>query len=230
MKQVTGKWSALLAIVLFAAVGQLALWAHVHGEAPRGEHSLGQPLSSLPLELGDWTGRDMPIDEQLQFADDALHRIYRHRATGQQVTLWIAYSAIAADRGHHPEVCMAVLGKPENRARRGLLSLPGHAVPAQRLHFGQANEATWAFYWHYALPRGGAEPQDFLQRLHRAARQLPPSVTLEVFAEDHSPHALEGAEQFAAAIDGAIQPLVGTGARRGHARLPITIATAGHTE
>lgn len=230
MKNIAPRLYIMLTILGAAALVQIASWAHVRaGQADHTEPAR-PPLTSLPLAVGDWIGRDVPIDEQLQFADDAVQRVYRHRTTGQQVTLWIAYSATAADRGHHPEVCMAVLGKPENRALRGLLPVPGDEAPVQRLHFGQTGERTWAFYWHYALPRADAQQRSLLQRIYRAARQLPPSVTLEVFAEDDAPAALLGVEQFVAAIDDAVRPWAGPHARRGNARLPVTIVAAGHTE
>lgn len=230
MKTISPRLCILMAILGTAALAQIASWSHVRaGQADRTEPSRS-PLAALPMEVGEWIGRDVPVDEQLDFADDALQRVYRHRETGQQVTLWIAYSATAADRGHHPEVCMAVLGKPENRALRGLLPVPGDEAPVQRLHFGQAGERTWAFYWHYALPRTDQQQRSVLQRFYRAARQLPPSVTLEVFAEDNAPAALHGVEQFVAAIDGAVRPWAGPHARRGNARLPVTIVAAGQTE
>lgn len=227
MTTIPRRYFALAVLLLAAGSLQWLLMQHVRAAGDQPAARPTAPLAELPTRLGEWTGEDRPIDPQLDFADDALHRVYRHGSTGQQVVVWIAYSAVAADRGHHPQVCMAVLGKHESEQKRALLPLAGHDEPVQQMHFGQPGEATWTFYWHYGLADGRAEKLDLLQQLYRRARRLPASVTIEVFSAQQSPRELHAAQQFVALLDAALQPLVGPEAHRGSRQLPITIAAGG---
>ncbi len=74
-----------------------------HVALPRGT------LAQLPLNLGDWTGRESPLDEAIvkaTSADDYLNRLYFRQPAGPTVGLYIAYGVRARDlMPHRPEVC-----------------------------------------------------------------------------------------------------------------------------
>ncbi|MEW6252474.1 MAG: exosortase-associated EpsI family protein [Planctomycetota bacterium] len=75
---------------------------------------LPRPLSDLPLVLGSWEGVDVPIRESVQkiaMNDDFVHRQYRNRATGEAVSLYIAYTARPRTMlRHRPTVCYPSAG------------------------------------------------------------------------------------------------------------------------
>ncbi len=67
------------------------------------------PLSSFPMQVGVWAGKDVPIPPNVQRVagnDDFLNRLYINESTNQWVNLYVAYSARPRTMlGHRPEVC-----------------------------------------------------------------------------------------------------------------------------
>lgn len=219
----------LLAAVLLLGgwLGQTLLERHVTAAGPLPELPLAQPLAMLPLTLGDWHGQDRPIDDpKLLIGDERLSRTYTHQARGQQVSLWIVYSKEGEDRGHHPEVCMAVAGRAEDTTERAELPVPGHPAPVQQYRFGAPGEQTWVFYWHYTLLPEKAAALSDLQRFYQRLHKRPSSATLEVFSPENTPEDVEYAREFVALVDAAVQSQVGPTAVRGSQRKPVTIIRA----
>lgn len=220
--------SAVATVLLLSGWFSLhAFQSHVQAPGPLPSVALQQSLESLPRQLGDWEGTDRPVtDPRSLYADQHLQRLYVNTKSQQSLLVWIAYSEQGEDRGHHPEVCMAVAGRPEDPSARAAINVPGHAAPIQQYRFGTAGERQWVFYWHYTLvPRKTTETtelQRFYQRLHRR----PSSVTLEVFAPERVNSDADGAREFVALLDKAIQPHLGDTAVRGSQRLPVTVLRA----
>lgn len=213
-------------VVCFAS--QQLLRRHVEAAGPLMDMPLQIALDDLPLELGDWRGQDRPIeDERALYADQHLQRTYQHTQRPQSLTLWIVYSRDGEDRGHHPEVCMAVAGKPEDTAGRRTCVVPGHPVPVQQYRFGRPGDQQLVFYWHYTLPPPDRAEVDSIQRSYQQLRRRPSSVTLEVFAPEFSDEDAEFARQFVSLVDAAIQQHVGPSAIRGSQRLPVTVVQGG---
>ena len=77
---------------------------------------LSQELKTIPKELGDWTGVDIPFTAETLTAigaEDTLRRSYAARRGTQKVTvdLYIAYfGGIRGTAPHHPDVCMPGAG------------------------------------------------------------------------------------------------------------------------
>lgn len=217
-----------IAGVLLAAglAGKIALSRHVEaaGELPRVP--LAKPLAELPPQLGDWQGRDQEIEDNLRYGDDHLQRVYVHPGRRQMLSVWMAYSGVGTDRGHHPEVCMAVAGKPEDRDVRRTFDCPGHPQPIQQYRFGRAGDRQWVFYWHYTLPPPPGGEVDAVQRLYQRMRRRPSSITIEVFAPEQSADDVEAAQEFVRLLDAALQEHLGPTARRGSQRTPVTYVEA----
>ncbi len=72
------------------------------------------PLKNIPLEIGDWQGRDVPLSESvLKVAgnDDYINRFYRSDSAGQWANVYIAYTATPSTMlGHWPQVCYPANG------------------------------------------------------------------------------------------------------------------------
>src|SRR5947209_7482885 len=67
-------------------------------------------LSTLPMSLGRWVGRDQPVDpdiiERAQ-TDDWVNRVYEDPARpGSRLNLWMNYSRTGLNMRHSPEVCL----------------------------------------------------------------------------------------------------------------------------
>ncbi|MCL6501083.1 MAG: EpsI family protein [Pirellulales bacterium] len=210
--------------VVLLAVGLAAhslLARHVLGGGAAQPGTLVRPLANLPLVLGDWQGADVPVEPRQRYADEHLNRTYVHTTRGQSLMLWIAYSSTGRDRGHHPEVCMAVAGQPEDTSVRQTVSLPGPGEPAQQYRFGLPGERQWVFYWHYTLPSEEPPHLDAIQRLRRRLVERPASITIEVFAPEQMPADAEGAREFVRLVDAALRTHLPAGAGRGSTREPV---------
>ncbi|MCR4412361.1 MAG: exosortase, partial [Thermoguttaceae bacterium] len=216
---------ALCILTLALAWGGLETgrnWLEAAGPLPAVP--LARPLAELPLVLGPWRGNDEPLrDQRLLYADEHLQRTYRHVERSQALSVWLVYSREGADRGHHPEVCMRVAGKPEDVPARRELAVDGGKAPIQRYRFGRPGDYQWVFYWHYTLPPGEDSGVHRLQRLYQRLRKRPSSLTIEVFAPEYSPDDVRYVEEFVRQLDETIRPLVGPDGVRGSRRLPVTV-------
>lgn len=67
------------------------------------------PLSSFPMQVGDWAGKDVPIPPNVQRVagnDDFLNRLYINESNRQWANVYVAYSARPRTMsGHRPQVC-----------------------------------------------------------------------------------------------------------------------------
>lgn len=203
--------------------GKYALSRHLDAAGAPTAVPLAQPLETLPMVIGPWQGRDVPIgDERYLYADQHLQRVYWHPGRNQSLSVWMAYSAVGADRGHHPEICMAVAGKTEDPSVRQQFSVPGGDQPIQQYRFGRPGDFQWVYYWYYTMPAEMDERLDALQLLHQRMQQRPASMTIEVFAPERASDDGNAARQFVALLDQAIKPLLPSQAVRGSRRLPVT--------
>src|SRR5688572_935206 len=99
--------AAACALLLLAGAGfrsiDAALSATAGGDVPLPS------LEQLPLVLGDWTGRDVPLSNQLVRAADVdahLYRTYASSASGGTVSLFVGYGIRVRDLvPHRPSVC-----------------------------------------------------------------------------------------------------------------------------
>jgi EpsI family protein len=66
-------------------------------------------LEKLPMQIGDWTGQDAPLDENIVRATDTdahVSRSYSRFSDSERVWLYISYGMRARDlMPHRPEVC-----------------------------------------------------------------------------------------------------------------------------
>lgn len=203
-----------------ALVGNLLLMAHLGSTPPLAPSTLQVALDSFPRQVGDWKAEDLPMDQRLLFADQHVYRVYRNEALGRSVVLWLAFSHRGVDREHHPEICMEVHGKREDRSQRGLLAIDDGA-PVQKFKFVGGGTDQLVFYWHYTLPFQMAGSMSDLQELYHRLRNRPASLTIQVFspataATDNAP-----VEAFVRDVDAMIQQYVGANAVRGSDLMPV---------
>ncbi|MGA8439160.1 MAG: exosortase C-terminal domain/associated protein EpsI [Candidatus Sulfotelmatobacter sp.] len=121
------------------------------------------PLSSFPLQLGTWTGTDVPLDKETREVlgpGDFLVRSYVDPPGDlPDVDLFVAYfpSQSTGDTIHSPKNCLPGAGWYPERNDVVTLSLPGHApFPANRYVISRAGRRKLVLYWYWAHGRGVA--------------------------------------------------------------------------
>src|SRR4051812_19409463 len=99
--------SVALALGLASQMGREAMT-----ETPRPNLPAG--LSTIPMEMGEWVGRDLEVEPAIHRrsqADDHLNRVYEDRDhPGRRIYLWINYSRKGLNMRHSPEICLPAGG------------------------------------------------------------------------------------------------------------------------
>jgi EpsI family protein len=147
----------------------LVLQAHSHSEVfpPRAS------LSSLPLQIGGWTGTDDPLDKQtldILGPGEFLMRDYQHASPLQSqaetqpqpepwINLYIAYfpTQKAGDTIHSPNHCLPGAGwVPTSREVARLTRPDGSSFPTNRYVVAKTGERQLVLYWFQAHGRAVA--------------------------------------------------------------------------
>jgi exosortase len=131
--------TAVVAIMVLAGVGHRVLAARID-RALGQSLALRQALSTLPLQLERWQGRDVPLDEQVRRIagdDDFLNRQYLDGTSGRTIGLYVGYVGRPRSRlGHRPDVCYPAHGFEEtSRQPMSVKSRDGAEVPAVLYEF-----------------------------------------------------------------------------------------------
>lgn len=176
-------------------------------------------LSTLPLELGRWIGRDEPMDpEILQKAqcDDYLNRVYEDPSRpGRPLRLWINYSTHGLNLRHTPEICLPSGGWEKIEAQTRILTVQSPTLaeqPIMRLAYQQDEVVQGIGFWYYIFGEGPLE---------QFARSLPISsrsshgrttrgsgLTVEVFGPGELDPEGEALKEFTAALLEALEPIL----------------------
>jgi len=112
-------------------------------EAPVNTPSLSPAaLERLPLQIDDWTGKDVPLDEAIVRATDTethINRMYSRHNASENISLYIAYGVRARDlMPHRPEICYTGAGWTliDKRSKELPLS-DGMKLPCNVLQFSR---------------------------------------------------------------------------------------------
>ncbi len=132
-------------------------------------------LTQLPLQVGDWSGQDSPLDArtvEILDADDHLNRVYKIRG-GQGVGLFVAvrrrdvaYGVPAGDLvPHRPQVCYLAHGwTPDETYTAAMEAADGSPLPVRisRFHRGELDTQRVAVLSYYIVDgRRGHSPSEF---------------------------------------------------------------------
>lgn len=102
--------------------------------------TLPVPLRTFPTEIGNWTGKDVPIPENIQrvaAVDDFLSRLYINRTTNQWANVYVPYTARPRTMlGHRPQVCYPAGGWIHDSTEPSeVISSSGRKIPCLIHHF-----------------------------------------------------------------------------------------------
>lgn len=119
--------AAVAAAILFACgIGYRVLAARLARPVESSPLPPGT-LAKFPLELADWSGREVPMDQAVIRAtdtDDLLNRNYTRRSGGDSVGFYVAYGVRARDlMPHRPEVCYPGAGWTLNSSEPAQVTL-----------------------------------------------------------------------------------------------------------
>jgi EpsI family protein len=121
-----------------------------------------QSLGSFPQTLGNWTGTEIPMDQEVLDvlgAGDFLLRDYRNPAHNASIGLFIAYfpSQRAGDTIHSPKHCLPGAGWTPVRADRIKIDVPGlGSIPVNRYLISKGEDRQLVLYWYWAHGRAVA--------------------------------------------------------------------------
>jgi len=152
MTDATKRFAAAAALMLFAAI---FLQARQRAEVSPNR----APLDSLPHQLGNWTGTDVPLDSdtlKVLGPGDFLLRSFTNDQDSP-LDLFIAYfpSQRAGDTIHSPQHCLPGSGWVPIENHAVPFSMPGHApFPVNRYVIRRGEDRRIVLYWYWAHDRG----------------------------------------------------------------------------
>lgn len=178
-----------------------------------------RPLNSIPLDLGDWSGRDEPADPEIverAQTSEYLNRTYENpKAPGVSIRLWVNYSRTGTNLRHSPVICLPSVGWTKIESQDRVLAVPlaqDRSLLVTRLAYGRGELVEHIGFWYYIFGEGTLE--HYVRRLPITSRSSHgrttrgSSMTVEVFYPgDHDPEgdALRG---FAAELAQALEPIL----------------------
>jgi hypothetical protein len=184
---------------------------------------LRRQLSTLPMELGDWSGEVEEINPDIldrSQATECISRLYTNpRFPGVALSLWINYSNEGTNMRHSPDRCLPSHGWTKIESMSRVLEIPasdGKEIPISRLVYSQVEgELVQAIgFWYYIYGES---------RVERWVRGLPitsrsshgrttrgSGLTVEVFWRSESDPESEAFRNFAAALLGGLDPIMPT--------------------
>jgi len=119
-----------------------------------------EPLVSLPSQLGEWQGSDVPMQQEvldILGPGDFVQRVYENTSVNEPyVDLFVAYfpSQRAGDTIHSPKHCLPGAGWLPVESGRITLSLPGRApFEANRYVIAKGDDRQLVLYWYAAHGR-----------------------------------------------------------------------------
>jgi hypothetical protein len=126
-------WISAIVLLLCAGIAY-RVTAHRLKLAVDTTIELPVPLKAFPVEIGSWSGQDMPIPYNIQRVagnDDFLSRLYTNRQTKEWANIYIAYSARPRTMlGHKPEVCYVGSGWILDQTEPSkIVSISGTTIP-----------------------------------------------------------------------------------------------------
>jgi len=145
----------------FAAAAALLLFAAIFLQARQRTEIFPKraPLDSLPHQLGNWTGIDVPLDAdtlKVLGPGDFLLRSYTNDQESP-LDLFIAYfpSQRAGDTIHSPQHCLPGSGWVPIENHAVTFSMPDHPpFPVNRYVIRKGEDRRIVLYWYWAHDRG----------------------------------------------------------------------------
>lgn len=156
-----------LFVLAFGSLGLLQWYSSTREPKP-----IGQLPDQIPMAFGSWSGRDMPIQEQIQRVLNAysyVNRLYV-RGDGKSISLhaanWQNPDTISA-APHHPEVCYAGAGWKILKRKMATAEHAGSKFPIELILFEAKGQRVVTAHWFQTGELRYANEPQFSKERHR---------------------------------------------------------------
>ncbi len=136
-------------------------------------------VSDTPYKIGDWIGRDQevaPAAVRLLRPTVILQRTYKHRSTGQSVSLLVVHCADTRDmQGHYPPICYPAHGWTNTGFEEWSIAVAGQSLPARQYTFERVRGGSTTqmrVVNFFVLPSSGAQFFPEISAVDRASRDI----------------------------------------------------------
>ncbi len=176
-------------------------------------------LRSIPLVMGDWVGKDEPVDADIvdrAQTSEYLNRTYESRKQpGVRLRVWINYSTWGNNLRHTPEICLPSGGwsKIESMTREINVPLgPARTMDIMRLGYSRGELVEHVGFWYYIFGEGTLE--SYVRRLPITSRSSHgqttrgSSMTVEVFYPGDNDPDGDALREFAVELVKALEPIL----------------------
>jgi hypothetical protein len=176
-------------------------------------------LSSIPLVMGDWVGRDERVDADIvdrSQTSEFLNRTYESRKQpGVRLRVWINYSCFGNNLRHTPEICLPSGGWTKIESVTRVIDVPldsERSMEVMRLGYSRGELVEHVGFWYYIFGEGKLE--NYVRRLPITSRSSHgqttrgSSMTVEVFYPgDNDPDGV-ALREFAVELVKALEPIL----------------------
>jgi len=203
---------------LFLTVG-FAAQAGLEKATETERPPLRAPLTTVPLELGDWAGRDVSVDPRVlkeSQADEYINRIYENRKDpSRRLWLWINYSRMGLNLRHSPKICLPSGGWTEIESECRMVPIrygEDRSIRIMRLGYSQGELVQSIGFWYYIFGEGGLE--HYVRNLPITSRSSHgrttrgSGMTVEVFCPGETDPDGAALEDFARPLIEALEPIM----------------------
>jgi len=134
--------SAFMLVVIIAMNFSFGMFApHRNPRAEEYHQDVREQIEAIPYRIGDWIGRDMPVQEAAQKLlrpNKLFQRSYTNTESGQRVMLLVVHCKDTRDMvGHYPPHCYPANGWVSLDERGEFLDWSGREFPAMRYTFAR---------------------------------------------------------------------------------------------
>jgi len=144
----TGSLAALLALTYTAV-----MWS-----GQRSPEELYQPLETIPMEIGDWKGREGPAlstaEEDVLRATSYIKRDY-YREDGASADIFMAFYSMqqAGEAMHSPKHCLPGSGWEIWKYAEATIPFEGEPAQINRYYIQKGQSRLLVLYWYQSYER-----------------------------------------------------------------------------
>ena len=176
-------------------------------------------LHSIPLVMGDWVGRDEPVNADIvdrSQTTEYLNRVYESRKQpGVRLRVWINYSSRGNNLRHTPEICLPSGGWTKIESMTRVIDVPldsERSMEVTRLAYARGELVEHVGFWYYIFGEGKLE--NYVRRLPITSRSSHgqttrgSSMTVEVFYPGDNDPDGDALREFAVGLVKSLEPIL----------------------
>ncbi len=189
----------------------------------RSNHTVRPPLrrslASIPLEIGDWVGKDEPVDAEIVAraqTTEYFNRAYESRKQpGLRLRLWINYSLLGTNLRHTPTICLPSGGWTQIESLTRVIAVPlsaDRSIQVTRLGYQRGELVEHIGFWYYIFGEGKLE--NYVRQLSITSRSSHgqttrgSSMTVEVFYPGENDTEGDALREFAQELVKTLEPIL----------------------